>query len=176
MPYSSYKNQILYKDNNMKIFLFFVILSPYTFTLSAQSVAEYKSFLIKYEGYKTSVYKDSLGYATVGIGHRITNNEIQKHSHYTNSEIDTLFAADLARALAIANKHFVNFNNLNNNTKLVIVSLCFNLGSGGFAKFRRFIANVNSGNNKGAAGELRNSKWAKQVGNRAKDHIAAFCE
>ena len=45
--------------------------------------------------------------------------------------------------------------------------MCFNMGEPRLSGFKKFIAGVNSGNWNTAAIEMMDSRWARQVGDRA---------
>ena len=59
----------------------------------------------------------------------------------------------------------------------VIINMTFNMGAPRLSKFKKFIAGVNAGDWNTAAVEMMDSRWAKQVGNRAirlRDRIQAL--
>lgn len=148
----------------MKFILLFILFAA---SIKAQTLEEYKSFLIKYEGYKNYSYKDANG-VSVGIGHFIPDGKVGKY--YSNKQIEQFFKQDLEIALKIARKYIKNFDKLDKERKLVIVSCCFNLGETRFAQFKKFIRAINNNNYKLAANELRDSKWFYQVKNRGVEH------
>ena len=45
--------------------------------------------------------------------------------------------------------------------------MCFNMGAPRLSGFKKFIAGVNSGDWNTAAVEMMDSRWARQVGDRA---------
>ena len=45
--------------------------------------------------------------------------------------------------------------------------MCFNMGAPRLSGFKKFIAGVNAGDWNTAAVEMMDSRWARQVGNRA---------
>ena len=55
----------------------------------------------------------------------------------------------------------------------VLLNMCFNLGSGGLLEFRKSLAAMERGDFETAAREMKASKWATQVGDRA-DRLAAL--
>lgn len=137
------------------------------------SFQEYKRHFINYEGKKNKAYIDSRGFPTVGIGHKFESGEPRKSS-YTDAEIDKLFKQDLEDAIVIAKRVFPNFDSLPKDVKIKIVSLCFNLGQGGISKFKDFRSAILKNDWKTAAAELKDSRWFKQVGRRARDYVNFF--
>lgn len=136
----------------------------------AQTLNDYRNFLIKYEGkINKPIHKDSE--IIVGIGHNLLGNSTIK-PYYTDREVDAFFAADLAGALKAAKKSITNFEKQPYNAKLIIISLIFTCGPQGFEKFVKFRLAMEQSSYKTAARELENSKWARQVGgNRVNNHV-----
>ena len=60
-----------------------------------------------------------------------------------------------------------NFYTLPEEAQLIIANMMFNLGRPRLSKFVRMRENVNKGDWKAAASEMRNSKWYDQVTKRA---------
>ena len=60
------------------------------------------------------------------------------------------------------------FHELSHNRKRVVVNMIFNLGRTGFARFTKTIAYLSGRDYEAAADEMLDSRWAEQVGNRAK--------
>ena len=58
---------------------------------------------------------------------------------------------------------------LNEPRKAVVVNMLFNLGWGGYSKFRNMINALNDHDYETASAEMLDSRWARQVGGRAKE-------
>lgn len=139
-------------------------------SLCAQTRDDYYYFIKSSEGYRLTPYKDSLGYLTVGIGHRIVKGENVK-AKYTDADVKYLFDKDLDIALRDAKYLFPSFNSHPRDIKLVLVSLSYNLGRTKLAKFINFRANIEKRNYSLAANDLQNSLWYRQIGNRGKKYF-----
>ena len=133
------------------------------------------------EGVKYEIYNDHLGYPTFGIGHLITeaDEEYGKPIETPVSEerVNTVFDSDVAIYISEAKKVFPNLDSLPAEAQEVIVNMCFNMGAPRLSKFKKFIAAVNESNWVTAGVEMLDSRWAKQVGNRAirlRDRITAL--
>ncbi len=138
------------------------------------SDSEWFDFISKFEGIRSIPHKDIHGYE-VGFGHRLTNQDSSDLTkEYSSIEIVHLFRNDLAIALKGAKSLYPNFDKLPRNVRLVIGDLSYNLGKAGLAKFVKFKSAVDNGNWQLAAAELENSKYFKQVGIRAKNHVATL--
>ena len=133
------------------------------------------------EGVKYKVYNDHLGYPTFGIGHLVTEQD-QEYGKpvgtpVSEERVNAVFDNDVAIYMSEAKKVFPNLEQLPEEAQQVIVNMTFNMGAPRLAKFKKFIAGVNAGDWNTAAVEMMDSRWAKQVGNRAerlRDRIQAL--
>ena len=136
-----------------------------------QNYQNYKEFILKSEGWRNKTYVCSKGFKTVGIGHKFEAGERVK-SFYSNQEVNNFFKQDLDEALRAAQVNFPSFSRQPYQIKLVLVSLCFNLGNNGISKFVKFRRAINNQNYTLAGSELKNSLWYKQVTGRANKYIS----
>jgi lysozyme len=113
------------------------------------------------EGLRLKPYKDTVGKLTIGIGRNLDDRGITKDEAYVMLE------NDITQAEFDASVLFPSFARLSDNRKAVVVNLCFNLGRDRAAGFKDFRQAVEAQAWEQAAAELLDSKWAKQVGNRA---------
>ncbi|WP_429179247.1 glycoside hydrolase family protein [Aeromonas salmonicida] len=138
------------------------------------------------EGCKLTIYKDTEGFYTVGIGHLIKRDstiskaqaialldkELNRSTQgsITASEASYLFSKDLVKVQnGIASSSFGTvYKGLDEVRQSAIENLCFNLGVAGASKFKKMFAALAKGDYEGAAKEGLNSLWARQVPNRSK--------
>jgi len=123
------------------------------------------------EGVKYEIYLDHLGYPTFGIGHLVTQHD-EEHGKpvgtpITEERVNSVFDSDVATYISEAKKVFPDFDNLPSEAQEVIVNMTFNMGAPRLSKFKKFIAAVEAHNWDTASVEMMDSRWAKQVGNRA---------
>ncbi|MDI6808258.1 MAG: lysozyme [Candidatus Eisenbacteria bacterium] len=118
--------------------------------------------LQRHEGYRQKPYRDSVGKLTIGFGRNLDDVGISK------DEANFLLRSDVFVARRQAEK-FVWFASLDEPRQSVIVNMIFNLGLEKFSRFKNTIRFIEFGNYALAAKEMLNSKWASQVGNRAKE-------
>ena len=122
------------------------------------------------EGVVEHEYKDSLGYSTIGVGRLIDK---RKGGGLSNDEIDYLLSNDIKRTTADLDKHLPWWRKLSPVRQRVMINMAFNLGIGSAAKgtgllgFKNTLAMIEAGRWDAAAAGMLNSKWAKQVGDRA---------
>jgi lysozyme len=133
------------------------------------------------EGVKYEIYNDHLGYPTFGIGHLITEWDEEYGqpvgTPISEERVNAVFDNDVATYVSEAKKVFPNLESLPAEAQEVIVNMCFNMGAPRLSKFKKFIAAVNEADWTTAGVEMLDSRWAKQVGNRAtrlKDRITAL--
>jgi GH24 family phage-related lysozyme (muramidase) len=130
-----------------------------------------------------------MGIPTVGIGFNMQRPDARAIFHKLNLNYENVLSGseDLTdkqmhdlfiECLKIAYKdvkHFIpSFDNLPRNIKLGLIDMSFNLGYGRLNKFAKTKHFIIKGEYKKAAEELKDSKWATQVGNRAKNIINLF--
>lgn len=134
-----------------------------------------KEDLIKHEGYVGEIYLCSEGYPTFGIGHMVTETDIEHTwpvgTPVTDDRILDVFEEDCKEAYTDACALFLNFESLPLDAQRVAVNMAFNLGRNRLGKFKNMIKYVNEGNYLMAANEMIDSKWYRQVGRRSKELV-----
>tara|TARA_R110001583_G_scaffold48880_1_gene152962 strand:- start:277 stop:735 length:459 start_codon:yes stop_codon:yes gene_type:complete len=128
--------------------------------------------LIMDEGYKTETYEDHLGYLTLGVGHLVldTDPEINQPLGTPVSEERILQCLndDIDNVCNELDRNMPWWKNLDDNRQRVLANMCFNLGCPRLSNFNRFLLALKAGKWEEAAEEMLDSKWAVQVGDRAK--------
>ena len=87
--------------------------------------------------------------------------------HYSRDEAEYMLGNDIKAAVADAEK-FAWYGCLSPTRKRVIVNMVFNLGLPRFKRFKKTIKFAERGDYQGFSVEMLDSKWARQVGVRAK--------
>ena len=114
------------------------------------------------EGFVEHVYDDSLGIPTIGYGFAIKDLILDK-------DIATeILSRKISRLINRVDEKFDWFNEANDEIKEVVVEMCYQLGVGGFSRFKKTISYFAVKDYKTASVEMLDSKWAKQTPNRAK--------
>jgi len=122
--------------------------------------AKLRDQLVRHEGLRLTVYEDSLGIPTIGVGRNLRDRGI------TEGEAYTLLEHDIEICLAECAKSFPWFGVLDPMRQRVWVDLCFNLGITRLLKFTSTIAAMARNDCQSAAAHLEDSKWFTQVGRR----------
>jgi len=120
-----------------------------------------KEWIKKNEAFKSHPYLDTVGKLTIGWGRNIEDNGISKE------EADYLFDNDFARCQREL-APYAWYVNQPQNVQYALMNMCFNLGIGRLLGFRRMITALIVKDYTKAAKEALDSKWAGQVGDRAK--------
>lgn len=126
-----------------------------------------KEYIKQNEGLRLEVYLDSVGKRTIGYGHLMLPTD--KFTKITLAQANALFEQDFEKHLNQA-KHFPNFENLTHGQRCAIIDMVFNMGEF-WPNFPKFTKYLSEGKIDLAANELRTSKYAKQVGRRARNNI-----
>lgn len=119
--------------------------------------------LKRHEGYRSKPYLDTVGKLTVGYGHNIEDVGL------TESEAEFILANDIERADDGLRQIYPWVANLDEVRRSALIDICFNLGLSGLSKFHNMLGAMALGDWEAAANEALNSRWAGQVGNRAKE-------
>lgn len=121
--------------------------------------------LIEHEGLRLSAYQDSLGYWTIGIGRLI---DARKGGGITATEARMLLFNDIAKIERQLDEHLPWWRTLSDVRQRVLADMAFNLGVAGLLKFKNTLALIEDAEYERAAAAMLQSKWASQVGRRAK--------
>tara|TARA_A100001011_G_scaffold205583_1_gene213723 strand:+ start:875 stop:1264 length:390 start_codon:yes stop_codon:yes gene_type:complete len=115
---------------------------------------------------------DHLGYETVGVGHLIQSGDAEHGKgegfQITKTRSDELLFQDLNICLSECEHHLERWEHYSEEVKLIIANMAFNLGITKLKKFKMMFLAIDSGDYVRASEEGLDSKWAKQVYNRAK--------
>ena len=124
-----------------------------------------------HEGVRTQMYLDSLGKATIGIGHLIKPHERERYAEgveISMDEVEELFEMDLNRAAAGAEsliKECIG-HDLPPHIEEVILEIVYQLGTQGVRNFKKFWKALRIKDWKTAASEMKDSRWHKQTTKR----------
>ena len=123
------------------------------------------------EGIEHKIYKDHLGYNTVGIGHLILDGEpefsMEVGEEITDERVNELFEKDVKIMIEECEKLYPYFEELPEEAQQIIANMMFNLGRPRLSKFKKMKQAVDNRDWKEAASQMKSSKWYSQVKNRA---------
>lgn len=131
-------------------------------------IAKLQAMLIEEEGLKLLPYRDTTGHLTIGIGRNLDDVGISpKEALYLSNN-------DVARAIALLDEYISWWDKLDDVRQRVLVDMVFNMGwrsadgQHGLSTFRNTLALIQAGNYAEAADGMLKSRWALQVGDRAR--------
>jgi lysozyme len=134
--------------------------------------------LKEHEGFRDNYYYCSEGKRTIGYGRNVDDNPFSAQElkvlgredfdlePMTEDEAEFLLVNDVNEIKALI-KPYLPWSSLCEARKGVCLNMAFNVGVSGFLRFKKMIRAMNLQCYKEAAIEMLDSKWAKQVGNRA---------
>jgi len=136
-----------------------------------------KDRIKKHEGYRDTIYADSLGYSTIGYGHLVIEDGFIPGVQYSKKELEQVFEKDFETAVQSAKK-LVGDYDLNDDAFGVVVEMCFQLGLPRVLKFKFFLAALKIQDYEKAAEEMLLSKWHEQTSIRCEEltKIMRSCE
>ena len=139
--------------------------------------------LIEHEGLVLEVYQDSLGIDTIGIGRNLEDRGIsQEELDYLDiPNMEVVYEHGItekdARYLALNDIKIVEeelckahpcVEELDEVRQLILIDMAFNMGVPRLCKFKNMWNAIHNQNYEAASLEMMDSKWARQVGQRAK--------
>jgi lysozyme len=145
--------------------------------------------LVFEEGFRAKPYLDSEGYPTVGTGFllaktKCTPAELKKYYDFTlplpaaeawlrchlEDLVEQMAGDDRIRPAYKSCANSGALSAMRNPRTAVLISMAYQMGIEGLAKFTTTLGHVAAGRFTVAAGNMLQSKWAKQTPNRAKRH------
>jgi lysozyme len=123
------------------------------------------------EGVKYEIYLDHLGLPTFGIGHLVTEND-PEHGMDVGTEVSEervaeVFESDVQVTLDECQRLYSDFDELPEEVQLIIANMMFNMGRPRLSQFKMMKACIDDRDWPGAADQMMDSKWYRQVTNRA---------
>ena len=138
------------------------------------------------EGVRYDIYLDHLGYPTFGVGHLIKESDPEfggeVGTRVSEERVRECFDEDLEIAIRECNHLYGegDFGNLPDEVQQILVNMMFNMGRPRLSGFKKFNAAIEARDWMEAAKEGRDSRWYKQVTNRAErlmvrlEHLASL--
>lgn len=119
------------------------------------------------EGVRYKPYKDTEDILTVAVGHNLKAKPLDLIYPLAESEITDILIMDIKDVFSDLDRALPWWRTLSYIRQRVVVNMCFNLGINRFLGFKKMLAYLKVGQYALAAKEMRNSRWATQVGERA---------
>lgn len=107
------------------------------------------------------VYRDSKGILTLGYGRNVQDRGISEY------EATLLLDEDVLECIQDLDKRYPWISKLTDVRQRALLNMRFNMGQGSFDTFQATLAHLEAGRWKEAANNIRASKYARDVGERA---------
>jgi len=117
----------------------------------------------RHEGVRSKVYVCSGGYETIGVGRNISETGLG----LDDKEIAYLLSNDILRIRKELEDEYLWFSRLDTVRQDALIDISFNLGQTVLRKFKNALHAMSKKQYEQAADEFMDSRWSKQVGNRA---------
>ena len=141
---------------------------------SADPYEDFKKHLMAREGYKTTVYRDSLGKPTVGVGHLVLpGDNLKVGDKITDAQVQAFLDKD-AKAAWNAGQSQAAESGGDTCFAIALGSVNFQLGTGWRQKFPSTWNLIKSGKYLEAADALNGTLWQKQTPVRVQDFQKAL--
>jgi lysozyme len=127
------------------------------------------------EGGRHRAYLCPAGVLTIGWGHSLEARPIRglgPGSSISEAEAESLLRADLTELAFLLDTRMPWWRGLGPARSAVLLDMAFNLGLSGLLGFRKMLAAVRRNSFDEAAREMLDSRWAAQVGTRARELAA----
>ena len=131
-----------------------------------------------HEGFRDTIYLDTLNKKTIGYGHLIVHEDkFVEGKAYPKKELEALFDKDFEKGwnLMVQFCEVNNLRSISDDAKEILCEMIFQMGYSGVGKFKNMIKALQNRDYTKASIEMLDSRWAKQTPNRAKelsDHMA----
>ena len=115
----------------------------------------------EHEGFRSSVYDDSLGIPTIGFGFAIKDLELDLDI------AEEILKRKLDNLIKRVHNRFSWVIKAPEPIQEVVYNMCYQMGVSGFSKFKKTIQYLADKNYEKASKEMLDSRWARQTPNRA---------
>ncbi len=127
---------------------------------------ELLSMIERHEGFRTHPYRCTAGKLTIGIGRNIEDRGISR------DEAQVMLRNDVKLAVTDLTSVFPDFGTFPEPAANALIDMMFNLGLTRFREFEMMIEAIDIRDWNMAADEMLDSKWYKDVGDRAEELAA----
>ena len=123
------------------------------------------------EGCKYEIYLDHLGLPTFGIGHLVTEDD-PEHSQEVGTavpeeRVQEVFEQDVQITIGECKKLYEDWDDFPEEVQLICANMMFNMGRPRLSAFKGMKRGLDARDWNAAADEMVDSKWYRQVTNRA---------
>ena len=133
------------------------------------NIEKLKDEIQKEEGYRDTIYKDHLGFATIGYGHLVRPSDNFKEGvKYDRKRLLKVFDYDFQISYQDSMDLCKDLD-IHDEAKEIIIHMCYQLGKPKTAKFKKMFEALRNKDYIEAGLQMEASLWAKQTPNRAQE-------
>jgi lysozyme len=138
--------------------------------ISEELIAQLK----RHEGFRANFYRCSAGKRTIGYGRNVEANPTfdgwKITSPLSKQKAEAILKADIEDVIKKLSRSWYAFGLIKDDARReAFINMAFNLGVGGFMDFEKTRFYAERGEWDKCAEQMLKSKWAEQVGDRAKE-------
>jgi GH24 family phage-related lysozyme (muramidase) len=125
--------------------------------------------MIDKEGYELKVYRDSLGFPTVGIGHLVRDEDnLKVGDKITTAQAEEFFKDDISEAIWAAIEQAEEIGEFEEDFVMALTHVNFQLGVHWYKKWPNTYAALKKGDFQKAIDNIMKSLWNRQTPKRTK--------
>ena len=126
------------------------------------NIGKIKEEIKEEEGYRNSMYRDHLGFSTIGYGHLVLpTDKFKEGVKYSQKELEKVFDYDFAIAKQDAESLTKDLDVPEEVTE-ILLHMCFQLGKPKVMKFKKMFAALQKKDFVTARFEMEDSLWCKK--------------
>ena len=126
------------------------------------NIGKIKEEIKEEEGYRNSMYRDHLGFSTIGYGHLVLpTDKFKEGVKYSQKELEKVFDYDFAIAKQDAESLTKDLDVPEEVTE-ILLHMCFQLGKPKVMKFKKMFAALQEKDFVTAGFEMEDSLWCKK--------------
>jgi|TARA_Y100000114_G_scaffold95181_1_gene88528 lysozyme len=126
------------------------------------NIGKIKEEIKEEEGYRNSMYRDHLGFSTIGYGHLVLpTDKFKEGVKYSQKELEKVFDYDFAIAKQDAESLTKDLDVPEEVTE-ILLHMCFQLGKPKVMKFKKMFAALQKKDFVTAGFEMEDSLWCKK--------------
>ena len=126
------------------------------------NLEEVKEHIKEEEGYRDNMYRDHLGFATIGYGHLVLpRDKFKEGVKYSHKELEKVFEYDFQ----IAKQDMESLTkdlDIVDGAKEILIHMLFQLGKPKVMKFKKMFEALTKKDYASASNEMLDSLWAKK--------------
>ena len=135
-----------------------------------------RTVIMKEEGWRARPYYCSENYPTIGYGFKLGGQNFPLPSFEITKATGEVWLKELLTDYEAHYSQYAYYNQLNEPRRAILLSMAYQIGKGGLAKFKGMLKGLELGDFDIVADEMLDSLWARQTPQRANRHALQMRE